>query len=342
MKKVLFGLLVSALCLGALTAQEEAEDSMFSPSISIENELTLPFVKSGEDDSKGNTMLDKGEIENKTTAKFGVGIAIGENFSLNPYVKDSIKFGGKGFSSNKFMMGLGMEYAASEMLSISAGLAYVNKLANIKIGEEPSGTQSANGFQGELGLSANIEAIFLELEAGYEVEGLFATAKGKDASTKLASWDHTFTIVDAKMDFFNFIKEGLNSGLTLSDELTIGVESATVGDEYGAEREIGNEFVTGLHFAPLDFLDVGFGVNIASKTTAEYDKDKGYKTTGGELTVGLPLAVEFSKGMFTFGLEYTPTLMKNEHKYDKEGKFEKTEKGTDTEQELKVTVSIKL
>lgn len=354
MKKVLFAFLVSVLCLSILPAQEEEGDSMFSPSVSIENEFTLPFAKSGEDASKGNVGLDEKKIENETTANFGVGIAIAENFSLKPYIKDALTFASSKmeFSTNKLTLGLGMEFAAMEMLTISADLAYINQLGGLEM-DDGSGnmvklpTQTAHGFQVGMDVVANIESIFLEVGAGYELKGMFAkprSGSGVNDYSNIGQWDHTIKLIDAKMDFFNFIKEGLNSGLFVSDEVTIGIVNATTPadkDAYAAERTIGNEFTIGLHFAPLEFMDASLGVTVASETVAGWEsKDKKYENGSGSMEIKMPIGLEFSKGMFKFGLEYTPTLSKKEHTYASGSSQTTTIK--DMEQELKIKVGFEL
>jgi len=339
MKKVLFGLLVFAMCFGALWADEE-EDSMFSPSVSIENELTLEGVKSGEKGSKGNVVPEK--VENSTTAKFGVGIAIAENFKLKPYVSDTVvandedigQKGILGFKRNDFVVGLGGKFMPMEMLGISFDLGYIAQ-TKAHIIDKVGGTMQGNGVKFGVGVDVNVESIFLEMGLGYKFKGIFAGIKaGEDDNdlNKIQSMTNTFEL-EAKLDFFNFIKEGLNSGLVLSNETKIKSNSTTNvkayqanNKAYVASTKIENEFGIGLHFAPVDFMDFTFLTKVASESAKVYDAESGkYRNVYGDheveepepkpfsaTSVGLGIGLELTKDMFTFGIEYSPTLSVSE------------------------------
>lgn len=347
MKKVLFGLAVSVLCLGILGAEEGEEgNSMFSPSISVENELTVTYETQGEDATKGNV---KGEsIENSSTAKFGVGISVADNFSLKPYIQDSVDFNGSMFESNTLGFGLGMKFSVNEAFNLSAKMGYINK---VKKGEG-TGTDIKNGFKFGVGAAANVESVFLELEAGYEVKGMFEKTRMGTSSNEyiLASeWKNALTL-EGTMDFLNFVKDGLNSGLIFSNELEIKIGNKTTPKDkelYDATRTIKDTFAVGMHFAPVEFLDARFAVQVEVSTDAGWDgKKNGGKYKKGEgskgsTAVGLPIGLAFSKGMFSLGIEYTPTLSSSERTYAADGGYE-TEKGKGIPQELKVTVGIEL
>lgn len=372
MKKVLLGLLISVLSLSFLVAQEEEEDSMFSPSASIENELTIPGKKSGEDERKGNVHANFEEFENSTKAKFGVGIALMEGFTLKPYVSDQVVVGfGAAFKKNDFTIGLSGKYAPIEMLEVSFDLGYVSRFAAFpKEPPVPNGyTMQGNGFKFGAGVAANVESIFLEMGLDYKLNGMFANAKigkGDTELLKIQDMKHTIAL-EAKMDFFNFIKEGLNSGLVLSNETKIKSNSTTnVKDNkenskvFNAGREIENEFAVGLHFAPVEFMDFTFTTKVASTSSKEYVNDPNNKDEFGKYVnkysdpedpkaepysttaIGLGIGLEFNKGIFSFGIEYSPTLsLKENYQKDKDASTV-TKTATSLPQEFKLTFGIDL
>lgn len=377
MKKLLFALLVSVLCLGVLPAQEEEGegDSMFSPSVSIENELTFGGVKSGEDETKGNVLMS--ELENETKAKFGVGIAIAEGFSLEAYLSDAIKVAdktwmGAKFDENNLVVGLGGSYSPMDALAVSFDLGYI---AQTKLyGGGGKYTMQGNGVKFGTGIEVNAEAVSLELGLGYEFEGMFAKVrkdKGESELDKHQEFKNTITL-EAKMDFFNFIKEGLNSGLVLSNETTI-TQNNTIDVKankdnnrvYESEREIENEFAIGLHFAPVEFMDFTFVTKVNSKSLRVRDNDPNSSDFGkymipysdpnapvppgvepaapfASTAVGLGIGLEFTKGIFTFGLEYSPTLaVKESYQVNKDASVIKQD-NKDLAQEIKLTFGIEL
>lgn len=364
MKKVLFGLLVSVMCVSVLPAQEEEEgDSMFSPSISVENELTINTQTLGENEKRKGTVEYKG-LENETTATFGVGIAIVEGFSLKPYISDAITVGDNAqFSQNDFTIGLGGEYSPMDMLAISFDLGYIARIA--RAGEvddngSPVGpdTWHIDGIKFGAGVGANIESIFLEMGLNYKFKGMFAKIrydKESDEIIKGHTIDNTITL-EAKMDFFNFIKEGLNSGLVLSNETKITSEKTVDVKEnkkdnksFAASREISNEFAIGLHFAPVEFIDFTFltKVNSASKKVYMHDTEHTGYVAYGEGTesttaFGLGIGLAFTKGIFAFGIEYNPTLSEKVSFKASKDASSVTKTNKDLGQELKVTFGIEL
>ena len=382
MKKVLFGLLVSVLSLGLLVAEEgEEESSIFSPSASIENEFSINGVRNGEDLSKGNVHPDEeeGALKNKTTAKFGVGIAIMDGFKLKPYVSDAVVVGENAtFKNNDFTLGLGGKYEPLEMLGISFDLGYIaqTKLygktsievpdtanpGQTKTKKVPFFTMQANGIKFGAGVEANIESIFLEMGLDYKFKGMFAkirVGKDNDDVNRVQSFKNTIAL-EAKMDFFNFIKEDLNSGLVLSNETTFETKKE-INDKaknknskvFESTKEIENEFAIGLHFAPVEFMDFTFLTKVNSKSSKVYvgdedDKDNFGKyvgfgeDTGSSTAVALGIGLELKKGMFTFGMEYSPTVSERvTFKADKDASA-KSENSKNLGQEFKLTFGIEL
>lgn len=347
MKKIFGIVLLSVMSLSFLVAQEE-ESSFGSPSFSLENETTFGLTKKTDDDTKGN--FEYGGVENKTTGKFAVGFAIGENFMLKPYVSDAIKVEGSAkFKNNDFGIGIGATYKPLDMLAVKFGLGYVSRYT-----DKGFGAQSvANGVKFNAGIDLAVESIFLEAGLEYKLTGMFAnekTGSKTDNYTKYNSIENKI-VLEAKFDFFNFIKEGLNSGLVLSNETKITPEWAKLGDgkdgtlyittgDDAAKRKVENEFGIGLHFAPVDYLDFTFLTKVISSETKAYIYDSAWKYSDKstkETAVGLSLGLEFAKDMFSFGIEYNPTLSKKSVDVNKNETKEK-----DMGHEFKLTVGIEL
>ena len=353
MKKIFGIVLLSIMSLSFLVAQEEDESSFGKPSFSLENELTIKGEKNGEDDKKGNfTMAGEDPIENSTTAKFAVGFNIGENFSLKPYIKDSVSFklGAPAanpvlaFNSNKFSLGIGAKYKPMDMLSIMFGLGYDSKYKAFKMPvDENAITTVGNGFNFNVGLGLSVESIFLEAEASYKLSAMFAKVRyGKESDEYLNSNDFSNTIaLGVTFDFFNFIKEGLNSGLVLENETEIKSKWGRNGKvkekkTFAGEKELKNNFGIGLHFAPVSYMDAKFLIAVASEQKSKYDGSEKYDVTEKSTAVGLTLGLEFSKDMFKIGVEYNPTLSK------KAGDKSKMEAVKNLEHEFKFVLGIDL
>ena len=351
MKKIFGIVLLSVMSLSFLTAQEE-ESSFGKPSFSLENEMTVKTAKSYKDESKGNFTIDPKEFENKTTAKFAVGFAIGENFMLKPYVSDAVAVGvGAAFKKNDFGIGLGASYKPIDMLSVKFGIGYVSRYKGSPWGKQ----QAGNGVKFNAGIDLAVDSIFLEASLEYKFMGMFATSKEgekTDDYKKFNKIENTIAL-EAKFDFFNFIKEGLNSGLVLANETKISPDWVKVGNgkdgtlyvasgDDAAKRVIENEFGIGLHFAPINYLDFTFLVKVFSTDTKAYVyKDSAWKYAENAEKVtetGLSLGLAFSKDMFSFGIEYNPRFSKKTIGTDKK---ETTEKDS-FDHEFKLTVGIDL
>lgn len=325
MKKVFGALFLAFFCVAFVFAEEEG-DSKFKPGFSLGNEFGVKTWHSGEDKSKGNVGLN--ELSNETSVEFSVGIDLFEGFTLKPYISDAFsvasdadKRGVLVFDANDFVLGLGGSYKPLDMLTVSFGIDYVSKYALRTFEMEGLSpideTFAGNGFNFKVGVGAEIENIFLELGLDYKLKGMFANTRVLKDSTIRESELKNIIALDSKFDFFNFIKEGLNSGLLLSDEVTIKSENThikgTVGSISG-EGDMGalsieNEFAIGLHFAPVEFMDAKFLAKFNSASEKPWD-DEGKKYGEAEQTteVGLSMGLDFSKEMFSFGIEYNPTL----------------------------------
>jgi len=352
MKKIFSIVLLSVMSLSFLIAQEE-ESSFGKPSFSLENELTVKVEKGGEDNNKGNfSLVGEDPVENETTAKFAVGFAIGENFTLTPYIKDVLGMKVKTntvlapfFDSNKFTLGIGATYKPIDMLSIMFGLGYDSEYTEFEIGAEK--TYNGNGVNFDVGLGLSVESIFLEAGVSYKFDGMFASSRrSKDEKdyVKLNKVTNTITL-DATFDFFNFIKDGLNSGLVFENKTKIKSNWGRDGkiedkEKFAGEKEINNDFGIGLHFAPVSYMDAKFLVTVASEQKSVYDGSKKYEVSEKSTAVGLSLGLEFVKDMFKIGIEYNPTVSKKAGK--KVG--DKLEMNTikDLEHEFKFVLGIDL
>ncbi|MGP1521487.1 MAG: hypothetical protein ACTTIZ_08330 [Treponema sp.] len=342
MKKIFGIVLLSVMSLSFLVAEED-ESSFGKPSFSLKNETTFGLVKYGEDKNKGNFEYD--EVENKTTGKFAVGFAIGENFKLKPYISDAIKVGKDAkFKNNDFGIGIGATYKPIDMLTVKFGLGYVSRYTDKKFGNQ----SVANGVKFNAGLDLAVDSIFLEAGLEYKLTGMFANDKTGAKTDEYTKHNNIANriILEAKFDFFNFIKEGLNSGLVLSNETNITPEWKKSGNGKDgtlytdASRTIENEFGIGLHFAPVNYMDFTFLTKVISGETKAYIYDSSWKysdkSTKGT-AVGLSLGLEFSKDMFSFGIEYNPTLSAKTIDEDKN-----ETKAKNMPHEFRLTVGIEL
>lgn len=352
MKKIFGIVLLSVMSLSFLVAQEEEESSIGNPSFSLENELTIKGVKGGEDDNKGNfDLAGEDPLENETTAKFAIGFNLGEKFTLTPYIKDVLaaKVGKKTdplspvFDLNKFTLGIGATYKPMDMLSIMFGLGYDSEYTDF----DPLKTYVGNGVNFNAGLGFSVESIFLEAGVSYEFEGMFAKerrSKDEKDYVTLNKVKNTITL-DATFDFFNFVRDGLNSGLVLENKTKIKSNWGRDGkvedkEKFAGDKTVSNDFGIGLHFAPVSYMDAKFLVTTAFEQKSEYDGKEKYEVNEKSTAVGLTLGLEFSKDMFKIGIEYNPTLSKKEGK--KVG--DKLEMNTikDLEHEFKLVVGIEL
>ena len=348
MKKIFGFILMTFFALSFLPAQDADDDDeggFGKPSISVENELTVKGQKSEKKDEKGKFSFK--EIENETTAKFAVGFDLFEGFTLKPYISDVVAIGdGAKFKNNAFSIGLGASYQPMDMLSISFGAGYVSKWTSGGFKDDELGalvdTSLGNGVKANVGIGLEVASIFLEAGLEYKFSGMFATDNGKtagdkDTSKKLNDLKNVIAL-DVTFDFFNFIKEDLNSGLVLSNETTIG--SKWRKDNDGSEtkvaggiQKIENEFGVGLHFGMVKYMDFSFMTKVKSESTKIWNTgNKKYDDPSKNMTIGLSLGLAFEKDMFSFGVEYNPTLKTEEGKEIKE----------EHEHELKVTLGIAL
>lgn len=396
MKKVLFCLLVSFLCLGLLSAQEQEGEagmqeeakqeevkqevkkekkSIFSPSASISNSLKFSGDRGGEDGNKGNLL--NGGMANTTTAQFGVGIAVLDGFKLTPYVSNQLRLkGGAQLNRNDFNLGLKGGYSLmAGMLNISFDTRYISRTKHhglppvIKDGSgkvistSTANTMQAHGVKFATGVSADVEAFFLSTALNYSFTGMFAdwrTGAGDQDYMKKQSFDNTIG-VEFACDFFNFLRDWLNSGLTLSNEVTISLGKDINGknvDEYTSTQEISNSFAAGLHFNPVKFMDFSFGTTVDTTFTknrvttkgdsfgqyvirfgsSSAEKPEPYLTT----EIGLDIGLELKKDNFTFGVGYAPTLaVFNTFKANKDAEVEKTQ-DKDLGQSLTIKFAFKL
>lgn len=362
MKRIFGVFLCAVLFTTSLWAQDDGEDSRFVPSFSLENETKLSTVKLGEKkDEKGNVVPGETGIENESTARFAVGIKLGETFMLAPYIIDKVGIVGGmatgqdfAFDANNFGLGLIMTYAPMDMLEINASLGYLNRYKMEGVEIFPPSTNAFfnhNGVAFTVGLALNVESIFLEAGLNNSLEWLQGKTRYGEKDKEYATRDeltNTFT-VEMKMDFFNFIKEGLNSGLVLSNEMKLTKTKSRSAEftekwQWIGDKVIENEFAIGLHFAPVEFMDFTFLVKDAFDKTvvwvptpsdAKYSDD--YVSSNKVL---LGLGLEFKKDMFKFGIEYNPQLSGSGT--TKTGDTTKTTKAKDMEHEVKLTVGVEL
>ena|GEM_PF-1117145 len=359
MKKIFGVFLCAMFCTAFVWAQEEEEsDSMFEPSIVIENETTLTTTKTGDDeDTKGNVI--PGGIGNETSAEFAVGIKLGETFSLSPYIKDKFAMATDDmlnkpllFDANDFAVGLAMIYAPMDMLEITMGMGYLNRY---KMFEYEGGFITPffdqHGLSLDVGLGLNVESIFLEASITNNLEWLQGKTRYSKDDKKYTTGSelvNTFA-VEMKMDFFNFIKEGLNSGLVLNNEMKLTkTRFKDVSDEekwkWVGDKTIENEFAVGLHFAPLEFMDFTFLIKDAFEKKVAWipDDSKSKYSDDYESSnkVILGLGLELKKNMFKFGIEYNPQLSGSSTV--KAGDTTTTKKQKDMEHEVKLVVGIEL
>lgn len=315
MKKLFGFVLMTFFAFSVLPAQDmedEDESSIGKPSVSVENEFVISGNKLSGKDNKGNFVFDKEGIENTTVATFAVGFDLFEGFTLKPYIQELVSVVGAEkiavgtFNANNFTIGLGMKYRPMDMLTVSFGAGYVSKWSAEEL---VKGTSLGNGVKLNVGLGLNVPSIFFEAGVSYRFNGMFATAKEGDNSNKMSDLINDIGLT-AQFDFFNFIKEGLDSGLLLSNKTTIrsktSQDKASIFD--GSFKKLSNDFGIGLHFGMVKYMDFSFLVKTGYSSVQKY-KDGKYGDAVKTTTVALSLGLGFEKDIFSFGIEYNPQLM---------------------------------
>lgn len=345
MKKVFGFVLMTFFAFSFLPAQEaedEDEGGFGNPSISVENELSIKGTKSDKKEEKGK--FTSAELENETTAKFGVGFTLFEGFTLKPYIEDKVVIGAEkgtfafGFKKNDFSIGLGMDYQPMDMLTVSFGLGYISRWNSDGFTDEAFGsakteTTLGNGVKLNAGVGLDVSSIFLSAGLEYKFSGMFAKDIKDDDQLKAEMLKNVIAL-EATFDFFNFIKEDLNSGLLFSNETTIEIKNAKdKKDLLAGVKTIENEFGIGLHFGMVKYMDFSFMTKVKSASAQAWNPaDKKYGDPAKGMTIGLSLGLAFEKDMFSFGIEYNPSLKTEVDKKVQE----------ENEHELKVTFGIAL
>lgn len=346
MKKILAGALAVCLSFGLVFAHEEEESNTIgTPSFEAKNTISVKGKSNEDGDFK------PGEVENALEAKFAIGFDLNDKFSITPFVSNETAFkiddiitanGVIPFDSNVFKLGLEFGMSPIEMLALTLNAGYLTEIASdLKFAGQAVG-YDAHGFFTGLGVDVNVENFFIAAKLGYDLEAKFGRKKyntGEKQILKGKVFEHTVG-TELVFDFFNFMKEGLNSGLVIANEFKAAQESLNDLDKdptvAGKLNKLENDFGIGLHFNPVEYFDFAFLTKVGYEAEKEYDTiNNKWKDPAKTTTVGLSLASVFTHKNFIFEVEYNPTLKKKEVASNGTvTKFEKKEK----EHEFKIAI----
>lgn len=345
MKKILAVALAACLSFGLVFAQEEESKPIGSPSFKAKNTLSV----SGKNDKEGNFSPTK--VKNTLKANFAIGFELNEKFSITPFVSNEAAFKSSNillgnsvipFDSNVFKLGLEFGMTPAEMFGIAFNAGYLTEIApDIAFASQPIG-YNAQGFFLGTGIDVNVENFFIAAKLGYDLEAKFGKKKYDTGDKKILKgkiFEHTVG-TELVFDFFNFMKDGLNSGLVIANEFKATQEDANNLDKdptvAGKGNKLENDFGIGLHFNPVKYFDFTFLTKVGYETGKEYDtNNKKWNDPAKTTTVGLSLASVFKHKNFIFEVVYNPTLKKKEVASNGTvTKFEKKEK----EHEFKVAI----
>lgn len=350
MKKIISGALIVLSVVSGIFGQEENSKIIGKPSLEVKDSLTLK----GADDQLGN--FKPNDFENSLEANFSVGFSVNEMLKINPFLSNEVVFAIEGLTttrlihleSNTFKAGLGLGLSPMDMLNVSFKLGYAAKMGyeglKLPAPHPMLDLFTTNGFFLGANMGVNVENLFLECSLGYSLEATFGKYVYDDKSDAIAKLTKFKNKLSAELtfDFFNFIKDGLNSGLILSNEVkfkndfskTLAKSNKTV-----KSNEIENEFSAGFHFNPVNYIDCRFLTKIGHEQKKLYnpisDKWKSVKNT----SIGLTMNTVFTHKNFSFGLEYNPTLWKKD--VDADGNISKFEKKAKNH-ELKIVVGFSI
>lgn len=301
MKKIFCAALIGLLAVGFAFAEDESE-TVGSPAFEIKN----TFGNTSVTDKDGNFDTDKSEFENAVEAKFSVGFDLTETISITPFIGNETVFKtpegmmmGKvlSFDSSKLQLGVEVGIKPMDMLEVTLGAGYLTEFVSNKEITTGRKTGNLNGAFLGLGFDINVENFFIASKLNYDLEAKFGSHKNTDTAS-YSSFENKVT-AELTFDFFNFMKEGLNSGLFLSNEFTATTEKKN--DD--STTTLGNDFGAGLHFNPVEYFDF----KILGKTGMEKEGDD-----DAVISAGLGLAAEFKHKGLTVELEYNPLFKKGD------------------------------
>lgn len=213
MKKVLAVAILTCLSLGFVFANEGDENSFGKPSFEIKNTLG----------AKGMTnkfgMVEYGKIEDILEAKFAVCFDINKKISITPFLSNKTSFkslqgeyiGWLPVDSNIFKLGLELDFTLIEMLGISVKSGYLTDFSVNNL--ENSGNINTNGFLLGAGMDLNIEKLFITAKLDYDLKAKFNSTRYREEEKAVIKYNYFEHTIDSKFlfDFFNFIKDGINS-----------------------------------------------------------------------------------------------------------------------------------
>lgn len=288
LKKSLTLLSILFLISFGVFAEENTEESIVSPFFSFSTKTSISM----EDNIESIDI----EVDDMT---LGLEIAVTETLTVSPYLSNTFGFtvsdiSGTAipeFNSDDFSIGIDFSINPMDLLTVDFGISNDYSFA--------AGSKIALGLSGFLGFTLAFEEIHLELGIEDAIGAMFTPVKKDAVDTELSNE----LCLDISFNFFNFIKEDLNSGLFISNTFTTDDSFA---DGKFTEKSISNELSAGLFFNPFDFFDIKFGVVFGMEWLT--DDKTSVISDDTATTLGLTTEVTFYHKSVSFNVGYEPTL----------------------------------
>ena len=166
--------------------------------------------------------------------------------------------------------GLKLALAPIDILGLEFALYNVDKFGGAAHGD----LGAAAGFGFSVGLALEVEQAFFSLEIADALEPTWAgcrTGVDSDGESRPAVYTHLYNdfTYAIRFNFFNFIKDTLNTGLYVDGELELDADWGNGTDDDAEYQTTAwkNEFNIGLITNPIEWFEGYFGFNMINETS---------------------------------------------------------------------------
>lgn len=234
------------------------------------------------------------EVEDMT---LGLNAVINDKLTISPYICNTFDFAVNSdssanmkFGSDALEFGVGFSVSPAEVVSIGFGVS--NNYEFIP------GEHVWFGTNGMLSLGINVESVHFSLSFEDNLNPMFQKFDAATVNTILSNELCT----ELNFNFFNFIKDDLNSGLWVSNTLT------STGDYSNSsinKTDFENELYAGFMFNPFAFFDCKASFyslhNWGYDNTNKLTDDKSYE-------IGLFVGTTIYYNAVSLNISYTPVF----------------------------------
>lgn len=281
------------LLMAEETAEEGQKKSIVTPFFSFSNTSTLRASTDKDGVAAFNGF--ENEIDDMT---LGLAIQVTDMFVISPYISNTVDFlalpgNAIHFNNDSLELGVGFGVTPLEFMTLDFGVAF-----NTKFNDFVAGTVST-GMIAKASLSFNIEEAHLKLVLTDTLNPMFAKIA---ADNILGMIDNDFE-VELNFNFFNFVKEDLNSGLWIYNDFI--TDNFTDKDGL-THTDLENEFYAGLYFNPFEFFDAK--VAFYGDFIAGFDKNNEVIKANDYAGLGLHFALGFYYKAVGLSVAYTPIV----------------------------------